>query len=124
LSYKTKQYTLAGEFVSTKDSLSTVAADSLNLGGGASATGSILSAFGVVHFPNSPVAAIARVDVIDPNTSASPNKLTRFTGGLSYQVTPNLRMLADLDLLSFEAAPSNATTATRQQALVQMQLSF
>lgn len=124
LSYKSKQFTLGGEFISTKDTISPVAADSLNLGGGASATGSIISAFGVLHFTNSPVAAIARVDVIDPNTSSSPNKLTRFTGGLSYQVTPNLRMLADADLLSFEATPSNATTATRQQALVQMQLSF
>lgn len=124
LSYKSKQVTLAAEYASTKDTLSPVGADSLNLGGGASATGSVLSAFGVFHFTNSPVAAIARVDVTDPNTSTSPNKLTRFIGGLSYQVNANLRMLADVDLLSFEATPSNATTATRQQALVQMQFTF
>jgi hypothetical protein len=124
LSYKSKQFTVGGEFVSTKDTISPVAGDSLNLGGGTGATGTVLSAFGVVHFPSSPVAAIARVDVTDPNTSTSPNRLTRVIGGVSYQVTPNLRMLADLDLLSFESTPTNATTATRQQALVQMQLTF
>ncbi len=114
----------AGEFASTKDTVSPVGADSLNLGGGANATGRILSAFGVWHLPNSKVSAIARVDVIDPNTSTSPNKLTRFIGGLSYQVNANLRMLADVDLLSFEATPRNQTTATREQGLVQMQFTF
>ena len=124
VSYRSKQFTLAGEFASTKDTVSPVGADSLNLGGGPNATGRILSAFGVVHLPNSKVSAIARVDVIDPNTSTSPNKLTRFIGGVSYQVNANLRMLADLDLLSFEATPRNQTTATRQQGLVQMQFTF
>ncbi|OLB49726.1 MAG: hypothetical protein AUI08_07345 [Gemmatimonadetes bacterium 13_2_20CM_2_65_7] len=123
-SYRSKQFTLAGEFASTKDTVSPVGADSLNLGGGPSATGRILSAFGVVHLPDSKVSAIARVDVIDPNTSTSPNKLTRFIGGVSYQVNANLRMLADVDLLSFEATPRNQTTATRQQGLVQMQFTF
>jgi hypothetical protein len=124
VSYKSKQFTLGGEFASVKDTVSPVGADSLNLGGGVSAKGTVLSAFGVFHLPNSSVAAIARVDVIDPNTTTSPNKLTRFVGGLSYQVTANLRMLADLDLLSFEATPRNQTTATRQQGLVQMQFTF
>jgi len=124
VTYKSKQFTLGGEFASTKDTISPVGADSLNLGGGPGATGRVLSAFGVFHFPSSQVAAIARVDVVDPNTSTSPNKLTRFIGGLSYQVNPNLRMLADVDVLSFQATPSNATTATRQQALVQMQFTF
>ena len=123
-SYRSKQFTLAGEFASTKDTVSPVGADSLNLGGGPSATGRILSAFGVVHLPDSKVSAIARVDVIDPNTSTSPNKLTRFIGGVSYQVNANLRMLADVDLLSFEATPRNQTTATRLQGLVQMQFTF
>src|SRR2546428_4220816 len=123
-SYRSKQFTLAGEFASTKDTVSPVGADSLNLGGGANATGRILSGFGVVHLPDSKVSAIARVDVIDPNTSTSPNKLTRFIGGESYQVNANLRMLHDVDLLSFEATPRNQTTATRQQGLVQMQFTF
>ena len=124
VSYKSKQFTLGGEFASVKDTVSPVGADSLNLGGGVGAKGTVLSAFGVFHLPNSSVAAIARVDVIDPNTTTNPNKLTRFIGGLSYQVTANLRMLADLDLLSFEATPRNQTTATRQQGLVQMQFTF
>ncbi len=124
VSYRSKQLTLAGEFASTKDTVSPVATDSLNLGGGPSATGRILSAFGVYHFSGSQVAAIARVDVLNPNTSISPDKQTRFIGGLSYQVDANLRLLADLDLLSFEATPRNQTNATRQQGLVQMQFTF
>jgi len=124
ISYKSKQFTVGGEFASTKDTVSPVAADSLNLGGGANATGTVLAAYGVLHFTNSPVAVIGRVDVSDPNTSTNPNKLTRGIAGISYQLNPNLRMLADVDLLSFEATPTNTTNSTRQQALVQMQFTF
>jgi hypothetical protein len=124
VSYRSKQLTLAGEFASVKDTVSPIGADSLNLAGGPDATGRVLSAFGVYHIPGSQVSAIARVDVLDPNTSTSPNKQTRFIGGLSYQVDANLRLLADVDMLSFEATPRNQTTATRQQGLVQMQFTF
>src|SRR5947208_5973017 len=34
---------------------------------------------------------------VDPNTSASGDRQTRVIGGLSYQVSPNLRVLADVD---------------------------
>lgn len=83
LSYKTNQYTLAGEFVSVKN---------------AAVTGSIISAFGVYHLaPPSKVTVIGRVDVVDPNTNVANDGNTRIIAGASYQLSPNVRLLADLD---------------------------
>jgi hypothetical protein len=88
LSYRTQQYTLAGEFVSVKN---------------AAVTGSIISAFGVYHLPvPSKIALLARVDLTDPNTSTANDANTRIIGGASYQLSPNVRLLADLDRLSFQ----------------------
>jgi predicted porin len=88
LSYRTQQYTLAGEFVSVKNG---------------AATGSIISAFGVYHLsPPSKIAVVARVDITDPNTSTANDANTRIIAGASYQLSPNVRVLADLDRLSFQ----------------------
>jgi len=104
LSYKTQQYTLAGEFVSVKN---------------AAVTGSIISAFGVYHFTSSKAAVIARVDIVDPDKNVGNNKNTRIIAGASYQLSPNVRLLADLDRLSFESGvtPTN-------QILLQTQFTF
>ena len=82
LSYRTTQYTVAGEYVSVKN---------------AALTGSIISAFGVYHLTNSKVALIGRVDVVDPDKNIAGNNTTRIIGGASYQLSPNVRMLADID---------------------------
>src|SRR2546428_1954487 len=76
VSYRSKQFTLAGEFAATKDTLSPA-------GGGPDATGRVISGFGVYHVPKSSVALIARVDVLDPNTSVSGDRQPRIIGGLS-----------------------------------------
>ena len=104
VSYRSQLLTLAGEFVSRKDSTQ---------------TGSIISAFGVYHLTNSKIALIGRVDIVDPNTSVANNKNTRIIGGVSYQLSPNVRLLADLDRQSFESG----ATATNQ-ALFQAQFVF
>lgn len=108
-SYRTQRITLAGEYVSTKD---------------AAITGSILSAFGVYKFNKSKVAVIGRVDVLDPDTDTPDNKQTRGIAGVSYQAQSNLRLLADVDLLSFEGGATPAQDATRNRALLQMQFTF
>ena len=82
LSYRTTEYTIAGEYVSRKD---------------AGVTGSIISAFGVYHFDRSKVALIGRVDIVDPDNNVASNNTTRIIGGASYQLSPNVRMLADID---------------------------
>ena len=104
LSYRTKQLTLTGEYAGTKD---------------AAIKGSVISAYGVYKFTPSRFALLGRVDVTDPNTSVGNNKQTRIIGGVSYQVSPQLRLLADLDRVSFEAG-----TTAHSQALIQAQLNF
>ncbi len=116
LSYRSKQFTLAGEYAATKD---TVTATPLP-----ETTGRVISAFGVYHVRGSGVALIARVDVVDPNTSVSGDRQTRVIGGISYQVTPNLRVLADIDNLSYETTPTGLQDATRSRGLFQMQFTF
>lgn len=119
LSYKTQQVTLAAEYVATKDTVTGPVPAPL-----AETDGSVISAFGVYKFTNSKAAVIARVDVVDPNTNVANNKQTRVIGGISYQVNPNLRLLADVDLLSFEGTSTPLQDATRQRALFQMQFTF
>ena len=114
VSYRSKQFTLAGEYAITRDSVTA----------GAKLPGTVASAFGVYHLSNSKVALLARVDLTDPNTNVGNNRLTRFIGGASYQLAPNLRLLADLDLLSYQATPTPAQEATRSQALFQAQFTF
>jgi len=121
VSYRSKQFTLAGEYAVTKDSIT---------GGGAvtpvpDLSGGVASVFGVYHLNDSKIALLARVDLTDPNTNTGNNRLTRFIGGVSYQLAPNLRVLADLDLLSYQGgAPTPALEATRSQALFQAQFTF
>ncbi len=122
LSYKTQQVTLAAEFVAIKDSVTGVATPPpAPL---PETSRSIISAFGVYKFKNSKAAVIGRVDIHDPNTNVGNNKQTLVIGGISYQVTPNLRVLADVDLLSYEGTSTPLQDATRQRALFQMQLTF
>src|SRR5437867_5963821 len=116
LSYRSKQFTLAAEYAATKDSVTAPAV--------AESDGSVISAFGVYKFTNSKAAVIARVDVVDPNTSVSGDRQTRVIGGISYQVTPNLRVLADVDNLSYETTPTGLQDATRSRGLFQMQFTF
>src|SRR5882672_947068 len=115
VSYRSKQITLAGEYAITRDSTT----------GGAKQPSTVASVFGVYHFSNSKAAVLARVDLTDPNTNVGNNRLTRFVGGASYQLTPNLRLLADLDMLSYQGgAPTPALEATRSQAYFQAQFTF
>src|SRR5467141_1206475 len=114
VSYRSKQITLAGEYAITRDSVTA----------GVKNPGSVASLFGVYHFQNSKAAVLARVDVNDPNTDVANDRLTRFIGGASYQLSPNLRLLADLDLLSYQGTPTPLQEATPSQALFQAQFTF
>src|SRR5881296_464194 len=114
VSYRTRQITLAGEYAITKDSTT---APKLS--------GSVASFFGVYHFTNSKAAVLARVDLTDPNTNVGNNRLTHVVGGASYQLSPNLRLLADIDWLTYQGGtPTPALEATRSQAYFQAQFTF
>src|SRR3989442_22363 len=117
VSYRTKQITLAGEYAATKDSVTAPVLPELS--------GTVASVFGVYRIPNSKAAVLARVDLIDPNTNVGHNRPTRFIGGASFELSPNLRLLADVDLLSYQGGSPDAThEATRSQALFQAQFTF
>lgn len=117
VSYRSKQITLAAEYAATTDSVFAPAVPEVS--------GGVTSIFGVYRLPDSKVAVLARVDLIDPNTNTGNNRQTRFIGGASYQLSPNLRVLADLDLLSYQGgAPTPALEATRSQALFTAQFTF
>jgi hypothetical protein len=109
VSYRSKQITLAGEFAAIIDSVTA----------GARVPARVISGFGVYHLTGGKAALIGRVDVVDPNTNTANNQQTRIIGGASYQLSPNVRLLADLDRLSFESG-----AAARNQALLQAQFTF
>ena len=109
VSYRSKQITLAGEFATITDSVTA----------GARVPARVISGFGVYRLTGGKVALIGRVDVVDPNTNAANNRQTRIIGGASYQLSPNVRLLADLDRVSFESG-----VTARNQALLQAQFTF
>jgi hypothetical protein len=69
-------------------------------------------------------ALIGRVDQVDPDGDTDNDANTRIIAGASYQLSPNLRLLGDVDLLSHEAGDPDATVDARNQALFQLQFTF
>jgi len=114
LSYRSRELTLAAEYAMTRDSTTTTAL----------LKGSVFSAYGVYHVASSKVALIGRVDAVDPNTGVAGDRQTRVIGGVSYQLSPNVRLLGDWDHLSYQSTPTPAQEAVRSQALFQAQFSF
>ena len=116
LSYKRKLFTIATEGAITQDSSATAPT--------ADVTGRVLSGFGVFNIPHTKAALVARVDLADPNKNVSGDRQTRFIGGVSYLLHPHLRLLGNLDYLSYQGTPTPAQEATRAQALFQMEFTF
>jgi hypothetical protein len=122
LSYRSTHYTLAAEYAITRDSVTGAGA----ITPVASRDGHVVSVFGVLHLPRTRWAAIARLDRVDPNTSVAADRTTRLIGGVSYQVSPNLRLLADIDRLNYESGHpvTPAEQAVRTQGLFQLMFTF
>ena len=123
LSYQSKLVTLAGEYAMMRDRLDDPPAPALP--DAATIRGRVITAFGVLRVPRSPISVIGRVDVVDPDTDGPGDRQTRYIGGVAYQVTPYLRLLADVDHLVYEdGAPSPAAEAARSQGLLQASFTF
>ena len=123
LSWRSKLLTLAGEYAITRDRLDDPAPPALP--DAATRRGEVVTAFAVLRVPDTPVMLISRVDVVNPDVDASGDRRTRYIGGVAYQVSPNLRVLADIDHVSYEnGAPTPELEAARTQALFQASLSF
>jgi hypothetical protein len=123
VSYRSKMLTLAGEYARTKDRQDAPTAPALP--NPTTIDGQVLSVFGVARIPRTNAALLARVDITDPDKDLSNNRQTRFIAGASYQLTPALRLLADVDNVSYEGGtPSPALYATKTQGLLQAQFVF
>lgn len=113
VSYKTKALTLAGQIAETRDSLAAATPD---------VAGRVISAYATWGIPNSKARVLARVDMVDPDVDSEPSapslaagRQTRVIAGVSYELAPNVRVLADADLNSLRhGSPSPAFTATRR----------
>lgn len=120
LSYRTNDITVAAEYALTQDS-SKAAPSALK-------KGRVVSTYAVLHVPNTRFSVLGRVDLADPNTasSASTDRLTRTIVGLAYQVSPNLRLLADVDHLGYQSGytPTAAQKAAQTSLLFQFMASF
>lgn len=117
-SYRSKAVTLAAELASTKDSVVTTP-------GTAGRMGRVISVFGVLRVPKSKVQIIGRLDSADPNTSVVNDRTTRYIAGVAYQQSGNLRVLLDLDNLSYQAGTTTpANEAVRSQAFFHVQFTF
>jgi hypothetical protein len=86
--------------------------------------GHLYSAFAVFHIPKSKAAILARADILNPQVAVDNDQTTRIIGGLSYQVSPNLRALLDWDFLSYQGTPTPAQVVTRSQGLFQIQINY
>ncbi len=138
LSYKSKLATLAGEVGLAKNGVTSTTTP------GPAVHALLLAGYGVLNVPNSPVQLLARVDHLDPNTrsftpaagaaTACPNSTrsdcdasTRFIGGVAYRISPNFRVLGDIDAVHYQA-PNSALTpaqyAQRTKLLGQLEFVF
>jgi len=118
LGYRSTIFTLVGEYVAVTDTVTAPATAKTNR--------TAISAYGVFHLPQTPVAVIARVDIVDPNTAsaATNDKRTTIIGGVSYQLSPNVRLLADVDHTSFQTPTGVTARKSMTQALFQTQFTF
>ena len=134
VSYRTNDLTLAAEYAAVTDS---VTGGPSAVGGGSAVAMShqkkatVLSAYGVFHFPGTRFSVLGRADVVNANTADTTvqSKSTRLIAGVAYQVGPNLRLLADVDMLSYKSGyvvtTSNyAAYVNRNVAYLQAMYSF
>jgi hypothetical protein len=116
LSYKTKRFTVAAEGALTRDSSATSTTDLLN--------GRVLSGFGIYHIGSTRAAVVGRVDFSDPDSDTADDRQTRFIGGLSYQLHPNLLLFLNVDHVDYQATPTPEQKALQTQGLFQAQFTF
>jgi hypothetical protein len=116
LSYKAERFTLAVEGSLTSDSATTSSTSMFS--------GRLLSGFGVYNIPNTKAGVVARVDFTDPDKDTVDDRQTRFIGGVSYQLHPNLRLLANVDHVDYQGTPTPAQKALQTQGLFQVEFTF
>jgi hypothetical protein len=123
VSYQSRRLTLGLEYAVARDSTASDAPQT---------AGRVMSAFGRLRLPDSPLEVMARVDRHDPDRDTDPagpdpatGERTRVIAGMSYQMTPQVRFLVDADLLSLEhGSPGNAFNASRRTLYFHTEFTF
>jgi hypothetical protein len=115
---------VAAEAAATRDSTTGQAAPLPVIAASRATNGHVYSAFGVLHVPGSKASLIARVDIQEPNSGGVNTTTKRYIGGVSYQLLPQWRLLANVDYLSYPTTPTPAQKLTQGQAYFQTQISF
>jgi len=116
LSYKSKALTLAAEYGMRQDSTGARTP---------SQKGAALGIYGIYNVPKSKVGLLVRYDSFDPNTdstssamnttaNAAVNKVSRIIAGISYAISPNLRVLFDADIATLQNGGGNAFDSKNQ----------
>ncbi len=118
LSYKSTLLTLAGEYAVGQSRVGDVAADNLTV------DARVMSVFGVLDVPDSPLSFIARVDAVDPDTDTEDDARTVVIGGVAYRISSNLRVLADVDHTGYQTDPTGVAERARTQGLFQVEFKF
>ncbi len=114
-SYRSKLLVLAAEAGWARTGLASTTANP----NPATVDARVLAAFGVLNIPNSGAQILLRVDRFNPNTAVSDTSNTRFIGGLAYRISPNVRVLGDIDALSYDqAAPLPAPLQAQKTKLL------
>ena len=128
VSWRSKRLSLAAEYVATRDSLAGTANSLKN--------GRILEGFGVLHVGATPLALIGLLAVVDPTTctdyaagtdcplAAQYDRRTHVIAGTSWQLTPNVRLLLDMDRTTYRTPAGAAAPKSMTQALFQTQVSY
>ena len=116
LSYQSSRLTVGAEGALTRDSSSATPSPLLE--------GSVLSGFGIYKIPGTMAALVARVDLADPDRDTANDRQTRFIGGVSYRIHPNLQLLANIDHVDYQGTPTPAQQALRTQALFQVEFTY
>jgi hypothetical protein len=123
LSWKSKRLTLAANYGITRDSTGINSPD---------AQGTVASAYAVYTLPGEKIGLIARVDRHDPDSKVTPTGpsldtgiQTRWITGVSYRLSPNVRVLLDADVLSLEnGSPDNNYDASRRSLFFHTEFRF
>lgn len=116
LSYHSGRVIVGAEGAITRDSSSATPTPLLK--------GRVLSGFGIYRIPGTMASLVARVDLADPDSDAADDRQTRFIGGVSYRVHPNLQIFANVDHLAYQGTPTPAQQALRTQGLLQVEFAY
>ncbi len=132
LSYRSKVITLGAQadFAKTGQPFTTSGTPPVTVDTIPDFKAKLFAGYGILSIPNSAVQLLARVDWLDPRDDRANDASTRFIGGIAYRISPNLRVLGDIDAVKYQDNTvartlfGTATYLQRTKLLVQTEFTF